>query len=220
MSLILAGLTVLVIGDSHMATKGYLISTLHDELMQQGAIVYSYGACGSPSGDWMKVARPPCGSAYRLGDGPLRERNGEVATTKPLPVMVTEHHPDLIVVVNGDTMASYKAVEFPKSWIWSEISSLTKGVKESGVSCVWVGPGWGTEGGKIGKTYDKAKRMSSFLEEIVAPCVYINSLKMAQPGEWRTTTDGVHYTESSYQKWGRAIFEEIISMDFPKINRH
>jgi len=36
-SLLLAGLTVLVIGDSHLASDGYLISTLHDGLMQQGA---------------------------------------------------------------------------------------------------------------------------------------------------------------------------------------
>jgi hypothetical protein len=29
-------------------TQNYLISTLHDSLMQQGARVYSYGASGSP----------------------------------------------------------------------------------------------------------------------------------------------------------------------------
>jgi hypothetical protein len=116
-SLLLAGLTVLVIGDSHLATNGYLITTLHDDLMQQGAHVYSYGACGSPSGAWMKTTQPPCGSAFRLDTGPVRVRAGEAASIRALPDLVKAHHPDLIVVVNGDTMAGYKSAALPKPWI-------------------------------------------------------------------------------------------------------
>lgn len=213
MSLLLAGLTVLMIGDSHMATEGYLISTLHDDLMQQGAKVYSYGACGTPAGDWMKRIQPPCGSAFRLNDGPVRMRTGEAGSTTPLPELVQKYHPNLIVVVNGDTMAGYKDAKLPKSWIWQEVSTLTKGIKASGASCVWVGPTWGTEGSnRFNKNYARAQEMSNYLATIVAPCTYIDSLKMEKPGQWGTI-DGQHLTESGYQAWGDAIAHEIESPD-------
>ncbi len=212
MSLLLAGLTVLVLGDSHMSTEGYLITTLHDGLMQQGAKVYSYGACGTPSGAWMKAIQPPCGSAFRLDTGKIRKRDGEAGFTKPLPELVNLHHPDLIVMVNGDTMAGYKSDAMPKPWIRDEVKTLTDGIKASGASCVWVGPAWGSEGGKYGKTFARSKEMSIYLADIVAPCIYIDSLKMAKPGEWGTIPgDGQHYTNAGYQTWGTAIAEQIAS---------
>jgi len=221
MSLLLAGLTVLVIGDSHLATKDYLITTLHDELMRNGAKVYSYGACGTPSGAWMKTMQPPCGSAFRLDDGPLRIRAGAAGSTKPLPELVNLHHPDLIVVVNGDTMAGYKNASLPKTWIWHEVSALTKGIKASGASCVWVGPAWGNEGGKNGKNFARVEAMSEYLSDIVSPCIYINSLAMSKPGEWGTLADdGQHFTKAGYQAWGSAISRVIVSSDIlQKIKR-
>jgi hypothetical protein len=39
----LLGLSILVIGDSHMATPSYLIQSLPDSLMEQGAVVHSIG---------------------------------------------------------------------------------------------------------------------------------------------------------------------------------
>lgn len=221
MSLLLAGLTVLVLGDSHMATKGYLISSLHDDLMQQGAKVYSYGSCGTPSGAWMKPNRPECGSAFRLDNGPVRERRGEASVTKSLPELVGEYHPDLIVIVNGDTMAGYKNKDLPKAWIWGEVNTLTKGIKASGASCVWVGPAWGSEGGKYGKTFARTKEMSDYLADIVSPCTYISSLKMEKPGEWATIPgDGQHYLDAGYQAWGDAITKEIVSSDILQKIRH
>lgn len=221
MSLLLAGLTVLVIGDSHMSTKDYLITTLHDDLMQQGAKVYSYGACGTPSGDWMKVVKPECGTAFRLDAGPVRERKGEAAISKALPDLVKEHHPDLIVVVNGDTMAGYKNVTLPKKWIWDQVRTLTDGIKSSGASCVWVGPAWGSEGGKYGKTFSRSQEMADYLADIVSPCIYINSLKMAKPGEWGTLAgDGQHYTNEGYQSWGTAIANQIVSSDILQKIKH
>ncbi|MCX7192982.1 MAG: SGNH/GDSL hydrolase family protein [Proteobacteria bacterium] len=214
MSLLLAGLTVLVIGDSHM-TQDYLISALHDELMQQGARVYSYGACGASAGDWMRTMRPGCGSAFRLDKGPIRNRVAEAGSTRPLPEMVKEYHPDLIVVVNGDDMAGYKAAMMPKNWAWNQITSLTAGIKSSGASCMWVGPPWGEESGVFGKTFTRVKEMSDYLAEIVSPCIYINSLKMAKPGEWKTH-DGVHLTAAGYQVWGSLITKEIVSADILK----
>ncbi|MDX8378778.1 MAG: SGNH/GDSL hydrolase family protein [Gallionella sp.] len=191
MSLLLAGMTILVLGDSHM-TQHNLISTLPDDLMQQGAKVYSFGACGMPSGAWMKRSRPSCGSAYRLDRGPIRNRVGVAALTPSLPSLIKKFHPDLIVVVNGDDMAGYKSASIPKAWAWKQITTLTKGIKASGVSCDWVGPPWGREGGRFGKTFTRVKAMSDYLAGIVSPCVYINSLRMSKPGEWRSE-DGVHF---------------------------
>lgn len=209
MGLLLAGLTVLVIGDSHM-TQDYLISTLHDDLMQQGARVYSYGACGSAAGDWMKSVRPPCGSAFRLDTGRIRNRTGEAGATRPLSDMIREYRPDLLVVINGDDMAGYKSPAIPKQWAWREVSSLTQGIRESGVSCMWVGPAWGREGGRFGKTYARVKEMSDYLSGIVAPCVYVSSLEMSRPGEWRSS-DGMHFMHQGYQAWGDAIAGKIVS---------
>ncbi|MDX8378780.1 MAG: SGNH/GDSL hydrolase family protein [Gallionella sp.] len=219
MSLLLAGLTVLMIGDSHMSEKGYLITTLHDDLMKQGAKVYSFGACGTPSSAWMKAIRPPCGSAFRLDDGQVRIRASEAGFTKPLPVLVKAYHPNLIVVINGDTMAGYKDKVLPKRWIWGQVSTLTKGIKASGVSCVWVGPAWGEEGGKYGKTYARAKAMSNYLAKIVAPCTYVSSLKMSKPGEWGTI-DGQHFNNSGYRSWGSAIAKQIVSSDILQKIKH
>ena len=113
----LVGMTVLMIGDSHMASKGYLITSLHDELMQQGAKVYSYGACGTLAGDWMKTTESPCGAAFRLNEEPIHLLAGEAAATAPLPDLIKKYHPDLIVVINGDTMAAYKSTVLPRPWI-------------------------------------------------------------------------------------------------------
>ncbi|MCX7192980.1 MAG: SGNH/GDSL hydrolase family protein [Proteobacteria bacterium] len=221
MSLLLAGLTVLMIGDSHLTAPGFLITSLHDDLMQQGAKVYTYGACGTPSGAWMQSIQPPCGSAFRLADGPLRVRASEAGFTKPLPELVKAYHPNLIVVVNGDTMAAYKNATLPKPWIRDQIKTLTDGIKASGASCIWVGPGWGTEGGKYGKNFARVREMSDYLADIVAPCIYINSLKMSKPGEWNTIPgDGQHYTDEGYLSWGNAITREIVSSDILQKIRH
>lgn len=210
MSTLLAGLTVLVIGDSHLSTPGYLISTLHDALTLQGAAVYSYGACGVAAGDWMRKMQPPCGGAVRATTGPAKVLTGAAAMTTPLPDLVKAHRPNLVVVVMGDTMADYKHAAFSRSWIWQQVSSLTKGIKASGTSCVWVGPPWGGEGGKFGRTFARVNEMSNYLAEIVAPCVYVNSLELSKPGEW-ASFDGQHLTSAGYKSWGDAITGAIVS---------
>lgn len=225
-SLLLAGLTVLVIGDSHLATDGYLITALHDNLRDQGAKVFSYGSCGTPSGDWMKTTRAKCGTAFRLEDGPVRERKLEAAVMKPLPDLVAKHHPDLLVVVNGDTMASYDKPVLPKVWVRDQVKTLTDGIKASGLKCVWVGPAWGTEGGDNGKNYPRVKEISDFLADNVAPCSYINSLKMSKQGEWAPIQnepghfDGQHFQKEGYQAWGSAITKEIVSSDILQKIKH
>lgn len=234
-SLLLAGLTVLVIGDSHMATDGYLITTLHDSLKDQGASVYSYGSCGTPPSDWMKSKDEirksgpvECGTAERMDGDKVRERRTEAAIQKRLPDLIAKHHPDLLVVVNGDTMADYKKPRLPVVDVSEKVKILTDGIKASGLKCVWVGPAWGTEGGDNGKNYPRVKEMSDFLATNVSPCIYINSLKMSKQGEWAPIQvpnkpghfDGQHFQMSGYQAWGNAITKEIVSSDILQKIKH
>ena len=62
---ILAGMTILMIGDSHLATPDYLIATLHNDLVAQGANVHTLGVCGANAGDWLKAPPPCCTCASR-----------------------------------------------------------------------------------------------------------------------------------------------------------
>jgi hypothetical protein len=210
-SSLLAGLVVLVIGDSHLATPGYLITTLHDELTQGGAQVYSYGACGMNAGDWVKATKfssPSCNAASREGKGPIKVVAGAKASTVAYADLVAQVKPDLVVVVIGDTMAGYMQDSLPKTWVWQQVSRLTKVIKTSEKRCVWVGPAWGSEGGKYGKTYARAQEMSNALGEMVAPCTYINSLEFSKKGEW-PTIDGQHFNAVGYKKWGQSIAQAI-----------
>ncbi|VFR29545.1 Cell morphology protein [plant metagenome] len=204
---ILAGLSILVIGDSHL-TSNYLITTLHDNLSAQGAQVHTIGVCGANAGDWLKVTPGTCGGAERIGKGKIVPA-GSAAKTTPITQLLQKDKPDLVVIVMGDTMAGYTTPQFPKTWIWQQVTSLTKEIGKSQTACVWVGPAWGSEGGKYNKTFPRVKMMSSFLSSNVAPCGYIDSLKFSKPGEW-TTTDGQHFTASGYKTWGDAITKQIL----------
>jgi hypothetical protein len=109
-----------------------------------------------------------------------------------------------VVLVIGDTMASYDKPVFPKAWAWQSVTSLTKAIAETGTKCVWVGPAWGKEGGMYKKNDARTKLMSQFLQANVAPCTYVDSLQMSKPGEW-VTTDGQHFTVAGYKAWAAGI---------------
>lgn len=203
-SSLLAGLSILIIGDSHMATPYYLIGGLHDDLTRKGANVHSIGICGANAGDWLKATPGgSCGAAERRGKDAAVALHGK-ATTTPIKELIAQDKPDLVLIVIGDTMAGYDKPSFPKAWAWQQISSLTKAIAETDTQCAWVGPNWGSEGGKYGKTYAKAKQMSAFLASNVAPCSYVDSLQFSKPGQW-ATTDGQHLTAQGYKLWGGAI---------------
>lgn len=209
MSLLLAGLSILVLGESHMAFNGQLISTLPDELAQQGATVYSYGVCGASAGDWLINKHAPC-SAFRVGTGPVRTRPADIATTQPIGELIKKHQPDLIVLVIGDTMASYDNKTIPKSWVWQNTSALTTEINKYGTRCVWVGPPWGEDGGAYHKTNARVREFSDYLYTLVSPCTYINSLNFAKEGEWKTI-DGQHLDKTGYEGWARGITQSITS---------
>ncbi|MFA6970389.1 MAG: SGNH/GDSL hydrolase family protein [Gallionella sp.] len=214
----LTGLTMLVLGESHMSINNYLISNLPDELVQQGAKVYSYGACGASAGDWLKTKSVPCG-ATRIDTGTIRERPADIASTQPIDKLIEKHHPDLILLIMGDTMASYDNKEIPKSWVWQSVSSLTKAIKADGTRCVWVGPAWGEDGGKYKKTNARVKEFSDYLSTLVAPCTYIDSLTFSKIGEWKTF-DGQHFDKWGYQHWAKSITNAIISPEILQTIKH
>ncbi len=207
-SSLLAGLSILIIGDSHMATPNYLIGGLHDDLIRKGANVHSIGICGANASDWLKASPGgACGAAERRGKAPAVILRGKASTT-PIKELIAKDKPDLVLIVMGDTMASYDKPSFSKTWVWQQTSGLTKAIGETGTQCAWIGPNWGTEGGKYGKTYAKVKQISAFLSVNVAPCSYVDSLKFSKPGQW-STTDGQHLTAQGYKLWGSAISTEL-----------
>jgi hypothetical protein len=214
---LLAGMTILVVGDSHLANPDYLTKTLHDDLQKRGAVVYSYGACGMAAGQWVKSTKitspPPCGTATRLNNKPVAFNPGPNTGTTAYSDMVQRHSPNLVVFVLGDTMAGYREPSLPKTWAWQQVTALTKAVKASNIECVWVGPGWGTDGGKFGKTNQRVVEMSQMLSETVSPCTYINSLELTKKGELKTF-DGQHYDAAGYKKWGAIIAKAI---DTPEV---
>jgi len=206
-SALLAGLTVLVIGDSHLSMPTYLIKSLHDGLMQQGAQVHSLAACGVPAGDWVRSVSATCG-AERIGKAaPITV--GKEAKTTPIKDVVVADQAKLVIVVMGDTMAGYKQ-DFPKVWIWQQVTALTKEIAKTGASCMWVGPAWGTEGGSFGKNFARVQQMSTLLASTVAPCEYIDSLKFSKQGQW-PTSDGQHFTAAGYDLWGSEIVKSVLA---------
>ncbi len=208
---ILAGLTILMLGDSHFATKGYLVSTLQDALIQQGARVTTEAACGAPTGVWVEAGIAPCGTAERVQSGPVTHNNSDHAKVPPLDKLIADVKPNLIIIGAGDTMAGYAQPSFTTQWVDEQVSELTRKIQAANIPCVWIGPGWGTEGGPYFKTYARVREMNAYLSQHVAPCRYIDSTKFAQPGEWGTF-DGQHYTLSGYQKWGAAIGSAILAL--------
>ncbi|MCZ2496859.1 SGNH/GDSL hydrolase family protein [Xylophilus sp. Kf1] len=203
----LAGLSILIVGDSHMSNSGYLIDSLHMPLVEAGAKVHSLGVCGSVPGDWTTTTQSHCGGAERVDAGPIKFI-GSAAATKPVKDVIAQEKINLIVVVQGDTIGGYKQATYPRAWAYQQVSALTKDIAATGISCVWVGPAWGTEGGKFDKTYDGVKRVSTFLASNVAPCTYVDSLNFSKPGQWRTV-DGQHFTDSGYKQWGTALVKAI-----------
>lgn len=206
---VLVGLSFLVIGDSHFATKNFLISSLNDGLANQGAKVETFGECGVPAGAWI-VPRPvACGIAQRSGTGPIKENRARNVKGWAIDTLIDQYKPNVVVVAIGDPMAGYNQREMQRNWIRENIDEMVDRIKAHNLPCVWIGPGWGSEGGIYSKTFARVKEFSDFMAKSVAPCAYIDSLTFAKPGEWRTF-DGQHYTVEGYQKWGAALTDALV----------
>lgn len=200
----LAGLTLLIVGDSHFATKDFLITELNNSLVSKGAKVDTFAECGVPAGAWI-VPRPvACGTAYRNGIGAVVENKSRNAKGWSIDALIDQYKPSVVIVGIGDPMAGYNQKEMQRNWIRENVDEMVDRIKEHNLPCVWIGPGWGTEGGIYSKTFARVKEFSDFMAQSVAPCSYIDSLKFSKPGEW-PTFDGQHYTVEGYQKWGAAL---------------
>lgn len=202
----LAGLSLLILGESHLAATGSLIEALHDDLIKQGAQVHSIGACGAGAQDWLVKKKVDCGGD-RVGKGKPVIRGAD-ATTFPVGELIAADKPDVVVVIIGDTMAAYDKTAFPKTWAWQGVTALTRAIAATHTRCVWVGPPWGKAGGRYNKNDERVRLMSTFLATNVAPCNYVDSLKFSKPGEWKTT-DGQHFTATGYKAWGAAITQAL-----------
>ena len=209
MSGALTGIGFLIIGASQFAHSGYLITTLHDRLLQQGANVVTYGACASVPGAWV-VPRPvPCGTAVHIQDGPVQEDKAKTATTWAVGDLIHQYRPQVVVIGIGDTLADYYRRELPAPWIKEQVKTLVGAIAAEHVRCIWLGTSWGNEGGPLGKNFARVKAMSDLLAETVAPCDYVDSLTFSKPGEW-PTFDGQHHTAAGYELWGAAAAAAIM----------
>ncbi|MCC7226390.1 MAG: SGNH/GDSL hydrolase family protein [Burkholderiaceae bacterium] len=214
-SSLLAGLSILMVGDSHLTTSNYLIASLHENLVRQGASVHSLGVCGANAADWLVATKGTCGGAERKNGGKINIL-GPSASTVPIKTLIGQDKPDLVLVIMGDTMAGYKNPDLPKSWIWQQVTGLTKEIASTKTACVWVGPAFAPEGGRYGKTFARVQQMSSFLATSVAPCAYIDSLKFTTAATAWPTTDGQHYQPGGYRQWSDAIYKALIELPVVK----
>lgn len=210
LNMALAGLVVLVIGDSHMARRDYLLTNLHDALEAQGASVHSYGMCGATAGDWVYKSTVSCGRGEHHDTAPP-QADFKTAPTWNISDLIDKHHPNLVIIQSADAMAGYGSPDMPKAWIYDQVHGLTGRIKAKNVGCVWIGPIWGNEGPPYRKTVTRVKEMSDFLAQTVSPCGYVDSTAFAKPGEW-PTTDGQHLTPSGYRAWGQDIAQAIVQV--------
>ena len=203
----LAGLAILVIGDSHMV---YMASPLHEELEQQGATVNTYGMCGAMAADWLTLSTTQC-SAERHADGPAILKTN---TTKGwvLSDLIAKNNPNLVVVELGDNMAGYGTLPaLPRDLIATQVRQFLAPIKAHNLPCIWIGPPWGSESVAYHKTDTRLRELSQLLSQTVTPCAYIDTTGFAQPGQWQTL-DGEHLTQSAYHQWSQDITGAIVRL--------
>ena len=207
----LAGLSLLILGDSHWASQQNLAGVLQDQLIARGATVNSFGACGAPASVWLSARTASCGATQRLQRDRLEGRIGAPGTVTPIDELVQRYRPNMIVVSMGDSMAGYAARATPVDSIKEDAAALTHRIRRLGLPCIWIGPSWGTEGGPFLKSFARVQEVNAVLAQSVAPCTYLDSTKLSRPGEW-PTFDGTHFTAEGYRAYATALVEQITQM--------
>jgi hypothetical protein len=211
MNMLLAGLSILVLGDSHMAGHDYLLTALHDALVAQGANVDSYGMCGANPDAWMERSTVSCGRGERHGQAAPITETGKQQYTWQINELLAKHHPKLVIVEAADAMGGYGSPELPKAWIYEQTHALAARIAASGASCIWVGPVYGNANSSYHKADDRVRELSQFLSQSVAPCRYVDSLRFEPSPAW-PTTDGQHLTVAGYKNWGQDIADAVIQL--------
>jgi hypothetical protein len=121
---VLTGIGILIIGASQFSHNGYLISTLQDRLLQQGASVATYGACASIPETWLSPRPVRCGTAVRIDGGPVKEDHSSTAMSWSVTDLIHRHHPQLVIIGIADTLAGYAATQVPTGWVKDQVRSL------------------------------------------------------------------------------------------------
>ncbi|HWB47597.1 MAG TPA: SGNH/GDSL hydrolase family protein [Stellaceae bacterium] len=212
MSGALAGLVLLVIGDSHMS---HMTATLHDRLESAGAAVHTYYMCGSPPNDWVYPSQIApwgnCGKGERHEKSPAVVEKQALMPSYQLSALLQKNHPNVVIVQGGDTLGGYTAPDLPKGWAYDQVHTLVTRIQAANVSCVWIGPIYGDVKSTFHKSDDRVRELSQFLAQSVAPCSYVDSLKFSRPHEW-PTVDGVHLTQSGYEAWSTDIVNALVAL--------
>ncbi|MBE7618181.1 SGNH/GDSL hydrolase family protein [Komagataeibacter sp. FXV2] len=209
MSALLAGLTLLIIGDSHVAFKDSLLSVLPDEFSRQGAKVVTYAVCSSTAADWV-VPTPNngCGATQRIGDEPVKPADMKPAAPPQIGGLIQKWHPDAVMVILGDTMGAYGQKAVSASWLEEQVKTLTDALGST--ACIWVGPTWGQYSPRYGKTDQRAQELAGLLRaDASPPCTYVDGTQLMPRGSI-STTDGIHATTASYRAWGDAIIRATL----------
>jgi hypothetical protein len=210
MSMALAGLVILVIGDSQMMN---MMSNLHNRLEDDGAAVHSYAMCGATAADYLYPSTiTSCGRSERHERAAAVNQDQKAMPTYSLPQLIAQYHPNLVVVELGDSMAGYGLSQMERSWVVDQVHALTGRIAAANVACDWVGPVWGQDEAPYKKSDARVKEMSQLLAESVAPCRYIDSTVFVRPGEWQTR-DGTHLFPDGYRKYATDIADAIVRLN-------
>jgi len=218
MNMALAGLTILVLGDSHMAGRDYLLSGLHEALQAQGASVDTYGMCGASADAWLERTTVSCGRGERHGAAAPITETGKQEYTWQINDLLAKHHPKLVIVEAADAIGGYTSPELPKAWIYDQVHALATRIAASGAACVWVGPVYGNVNSSYHKSDERVRELSQFLSQSVAPCRYVDSLHFEPTPPW-PTTDGQHLTAAGYRSWGADITNAVVQLRSQMVSR-
>jgi hypothetical protein len=209
MNMTLAGLAILIIGDSHIAGMGYFNNPLHESLVSQGATVNTFGVCGSVPGDWVVPGKAICGRGERHDAEPAQVSTDGKLPGWSLSALVARYKPNLLIVSLGENLAGYGLTpDLPRDYINDQVNQLMMPIKALKLPCIWIGPPWGQEGGYYKKSNTRVKALSDYLSQIVAPCHYVDSLPSAKPGQM-ATLDGVHLTPDATRLWDTYLMRSI-----------
>jgi hypothetical protein len=213
--MILAGLVILVIGDSHMS---HMLTSLHNQLDNDGAAVHSFFMCGATAGDWVYPSQVASWAGCAKGEHhqhePVVLDNQKLTPTYSMTKLIGQYRPDLVVVQLGDGMGKYGSAQLDKPWIINQVRALTGKIAASNVVCDWVGPIWGQDKPPYNKTEAEIRELTQTLAAAVSPCRYIDSTAFARPGEW-PTVDGSHLSPDGYRKWSAHIADAIVRLKSP-----
>lgn len=207
MNPLLAGLTILMIGDSHLTFKNTLLANLPEAFVAQGAKVVTYGLCSSKPEDW--VDEKPvnaCGYTQRIGTEHITLSMNKNDAPPNVQTLIQQWHPDAVIVVFGDAMAGYNQPQMPTDWIKDQVHALVENIGST--KCIWVGPTWGHYNPRYGKTDARTQELAGLLNKEVQPCHYIDSTKLLDQKSI-ATEDGLHLTTSDYTKWGNELVKAI-----------